>query len=75
MTGLLVSVRDAMEARAALHGGADLIDIKEPRAGSLGSAEVGTWREICEVVATAKPLSVALGELLDDAVCELARYR
>ena len=37
MTGLLVSVRDAAEAEAALRGGATLIDVKEPRHGSLGS--------------------------------------
>lgn len=73
MTGLLVSVRDAMEAKAALHGGADLIDIKEPRAGSLGPAEVGMWSKIRDVVAMAKPLSVALGELQDESVFELAR--
>lgn len=73
MTGLLVSVRDSTEALAALNGGADVIDIKEPRAGSLGAAEVGTWHKISHVVAAAKPISVALGELQDDAVFELAR--
>ena len=30
---LLVSVRDACEVKAALEGGADLIDVKEPAAG------------------------------------------
>src|SRR5207237_10897019 len=35
-SGLLVSVRSATEAGAALEGGADLIDIKEPRHGPLG---------------------------------------
>ena len=73
MTGLLVSVRDSIEALAALNGGADVIDIKEPRAGSLGAADVGTWRQISHVVAAAKPISVALGELQDDAVFDLAR--
>lgn len=73
MTGLLVSVRDSAEAQAALRGGADLIDIKEPRNGSLGPAEVEAWREIADLVGAAKPLSVALGELRDDSVCELAR--
>ncbi len=73
MTGLLVSVRDATEAEAALSGGVDLIDIKEPRAGSLGAAELETWREIRDVVAEARPVSVALGELLDDVVFDLAQ--
>ena len=34
---LLVSVRSAAEARAALSGGADIIDAKEPSLGSLGA--------------------------------------
>ena len=33
---LLVSVMDASEALAALEGGADLIDAKDPLAGALG---------------------------------------
>lgn len=73
MTGLLISVRDSTEAQAALRGGADLIDIKEPRSGSLGAAEVATWREIANVVGTERPLSVALGELQDAGVRDLAR--
>ena len=36
---LLVSVRSAAEAEIALHGGADLIDVKEPTRGSLGRAD------------------------------------
>ena len=35
---LLVSVRSRQEAAAALAGGADIIDIKEPSQGSLGRA-------------------------------------
>ncbi|MBI2480660.1 MAG: hypothetical protein HYV60_19155, partial [Planctomycetia bacterium] len=73
MTGLLVSVRDAVEAEAALRGGADIIDIKEPRAGALGPSDVGTWGQVRDVVAAVKPVSVALGELQDDSVCDLAR--
>jgi len=34
---LLVSVRDASEARAALAGGAGIIDAKEPLNGPLGA--------------------------------------
>jgi uncharacterized protein (UPF0264 family) len=43
MTRLLVSVRDAWEAGEAAAGGADLIDVKEPRFGSLGAASPETW--------------------------------
>jgi uncharacterized protein (UPF0264 family) len=65
MASLLVSVRDADEARDALEAGADLIDIKEPRAGPLGAATPETIEEIIRVVGGRCPLSVALGELAD----------
>jgi (5-formylfuran-3-yl)methyl phosphate synthase len=65
MTGLLVSVRNAEEARDAVEADADLIDIKEPLAGPLGAAAPETIAEIIRVVAGRRPLSVALGELAD----------
>lgn len=34
---LLVSVRDAAEAEAAIRAGADLIDAKDPENGALGA--------------------------------------
>ena len=67
MTRLLVSVRDVAEALVALEAGADLIDIKEPRRGSLGAADSVTIAAIVEAVAGRVPLSVALGELLDSS--------
>jgi uncharacterized protein (UPF0264 family) len=63
MTKLLVSVRDANEAQAALQAGADLIDIKEPNRGSLGAADLATVEQIVATVAGQVPISVALGEL------------
>lgn len=66
MTQLLVSVRDAAEAAAALAGGAALIDVKEPANGPLGRAEEPTLAEIVRVVAGRAPISAALGELLED---------
>ena len=63
MAKLLVSVRSSDEALAALAGGADVIDVKEPLHGSLGRAMPAVWREVREVVPTQIPLSVALGEL------------
>ena len=65
MSGLLVSVRDATEAKDALAGGADLIDVKEPAHGSLGAATASTIREVIESVNQCRPVSVALGELAD----------
>ena len=63
MTRLLVSVRNAEEALAALEGGADLIDVKEPLHGSLGRASAGVLRNIAQAVGQRSPLSAALGEL------------
>ena len=66
-TGLLVSVRDRCEALDALSAGADLIDLKEPRRGSLGAVDAATMREVAEAIAGRAPLSAALGELLESA--------
>lgn len=71
-TRLLVSVRSLAEARVALAGGADLIDIKEPSRGSLGRADTRTWRDIAGELRGQVPLSVALGELQDDNLLSLA---
>jgi (5-formylfuran-3-yl)methyl phosphate synthase len=65
MTQLLVSVRDADEAKVALDAGADVIDVKEPLRGSLGAADSKTIAEIIRVVRGKVPVSVALSELID----------
>jgi (5-formylfuran-3-yl)methyl phosphate synthase len=63
--GLLVSVRNVTEAGAALEGGAELIDIKEPRGGPLGRAPDEVIAEVLNLVAGRRPVSAALGELED----------
>ena len=60
--GLLVSVRNAAEALAALEGGADLIDVKEPSRGPLGRADDLTIAEVLHVVGKRRPVSAALGD-------------
>jgi uncharacterized protein (UPF0264 family) len=65
MAELLVSVRSVAEAAAALAGGAALIDVKEPRHGSLGRAGDSTIRAVHAWVADRRPVSAALGELVD----------
>lgn len=68
-TRLLVSVRNVVEARAAVHGGADIIDVKEPRRGSLGMADADVIADVAATVRespTELPVSAALGELMDD---------
>ena len=72
MTRLLVSVRDASEAAEAVGGGADLVDVKEPGRGSLGAADSDVWAAVRRVVGGQRPLSVALGELLDDPIVQNA---
>jgi (5-formylfuran-3-yl)methyl phosphate synthase len=62
---LLVSVRSAIEAEAALAGGASIIDIKEPSRGPLGRADGSVWREVRRAVPPSIPVSVALGELAE----------
>ncbi|NNJ28097.1 hypothetical protein LzC2_42080 [Planctomycetes bacterium LzC2] len=70
MAQLLVSVRDAAEARIALAGGAEIIDVKEPSRGSLGRADEAVWAEVAAVCdatgdSPKAALSVALGEAKD----------
>jgi len=64
--GLLISVRSASEALAALEGGAALIDVKEPANGPLGRASDQAIAEVVAAVGNRRPVTAALGELLDD---------
>ena len=70
MTELLVSVRDAEEARQAHAGGAAILDVKEPASGSLGRAAPETIRDVLDGFAGAAPVSAALGELTDADACD-----
>ena len=70
---LLVSVRNASEAAAALDGGADIVDAKEPGNGALGPVSHRTLTAIMAAVAGATPVSVALGETSRDDVVSGAR--
>jgi uncharacterized protein (UPF0264 family) len=65
MPKLLVSVRSAEEADAALDGGASIIDVKEPSLGSLGRASAATIMGVVARVAGRVPVSAALGDLTD----------
>jgi len=75
---LLVSVRAAFEARDALAGGAAIIDVKEPRSGSLGAPARRVLEAVVGTVAGRVPVTCALGELgeTSDAVIDrLTRVR
>lgn len=68
---LLVSVRNLAEARAAVAGGCDRLDVKEPLRGPLGMADEKAIAEIAAFSSHASgsggavPCSVALGEIDD----------
>jgi (5-formylfuran-3-yl)methyl phosphate synthase len=60
---LLVSVISAEEARRALAGGADIIDVKDPGEGALGAPSPRILSAVVREVGAAAPVSVALGDL------------
>ena len=63
---LLVSVSNREDAEAALDGGADIIDTKDPGAGPLGAVGLDVFAAVASVVAGSRPLSAALGEPRDE---------
>ena len=63
MTGLLASVTSVEEALAALEGGADVIDLKDPTQGALGALPLAVIRQVVEAVAGRRPVSATLGDL------------
>jgi uncharacterized protein (UPF0264 family) len=60
---LLVSVTDAHEARVAVEGGVDIVDVKNPAEGALGAPAPGVIERVREVVPAELPVSAALGDL------------
>jgi uncharacterized protein (UPF0264 family) len=75
MTQLLVSVRNATEAEAALRGGAGLIDVKEPANGPLGRADDEVIADVVRAVAGRVPVSATGGEWKDRNVCPLSAWQ
>lgn len=67
---LLVSVRSAEEATIAVAAGADLIDVKEPSRGALGTAEAEVVAAVLAAVGKTVPVSAALGEWSPNALVE-----
>ncbi len=63
---LLVSVRSADEVAAAVAGGAEIVDAKEPGRGALGAVGPDELRGISRVLPAGWPLSVALGDPADE---------
>lgn len=65
---LLVSVRNASEAAAALAGGADIVDAKEPFNGPLGQVSPAALAAIASAVGDGAPVSAALGDIGRDDI-------
>lgn len=63
MTGLLASVANLPEARIALVGGADIIDLKNPAAGALGALSIAEVQHIVQALGGQVPLSATVGDL------------
>lgn len=66
MTGLLASVTSIEEARIALKGGADIIDLKDPARGALGALPVERIAAIVAAVGSQCPVSATVGDLPPD---------
>jgi (5-formylfuran-3-yl)methyl phosphate synthase len=62
---LLVSVRSVAEAEAAVWGGADIVDAKEPLKGSLGPVSPLVLRAILDRLPGDREASAALGDFSD----------
>ena len=60
---LLVSVTDAQEARVAVAGGVDVVDVKNPAEGSLGAPGPEAIARVREVVPPEHPVSAAIGDM------------
>lgn len=60
---LLISVTDEQEASEAITGGADIIDVKNPKEGALGASFPWIIRQIKEITPGNVEVSCALGDL------------
>jgi len=65
---LLVSVRDARDAQAAVRGGAAIVDAKDPRRGALGPVTPRMLARIRAAVPSDIPVSAALGDAATEVV-------
>ena len=62
---LLVSVKNAEEVVDAIEGGADIVDVKDPSAGSLGLPDLDIVKEVIALVRNwhGREVSMALGDV------------
>jgi len=75
MVELLISPTNLEEAKIAVLGGADIVDVKNPREGSLGANFPWVIREIKEVLPEEVKLSATIGDLdFKPGTASLAAY-
>jgi uncharacterized protein (UPF0264 family) len=67
---LLVSAATAADASAALDGGADVVDAKDPNAGALGATAHDVLLEIVARVGGARLVTAALGDATGEESAE-----
>ncbi|SFT87278.1 (5-formylfuran-3-yl)methyl phosphate synthase [Mesorhizobium sp. YR577] len=74
MTKMLASVNGVEEAEIALTGGADIVDLKDPKAGALGAVAVEIVRQTVAAVAGRRPVSAVCGDLpmVPETICAKA---
>jgi dihydroneopterin aldolase len=63
MTKMLASVTGADEAEIAVAGGADIVDLKDPRAGALGALPTEMIRHVVASIAGRRATSAVCGDL------------
>ena len=63
MAKLLITIWRLDELNEALHGGADIIDVKDPSKGSLGLPDLDVVREVVSSVGGLREVSMAIGDL------------
>ena len=62
MTQLLISVKNVKETLIALDAGVDIIDLKDPNNGALGSLDIVTSANILQAISGATIVSATVGE-------------
>jgi len=66
MTGMLASVRNLEEAKLVFEGGADIIDLKEPNDGALGSVSLHEIHHVVDDLWEKCVISATIGDLPAD---------
>jgi dihydroneopterin aldolase len=63
MTKMLASVADLAETEIVISGGADIVDLKDPKAGALGAVATETIRQAVREIAGRRATSAVCGDL------------